>query len=264
MQRWAGLIGLVLAGLVFAPGDGHGADTLSLEQVRPRTGGQLYVQRLATLQAGQFYSRILSSAFANQWRADWQPPTHEQWQSLLAYEAAMMADRQGLSPLTIVVGDSLCLWLAPEQLSGDRLWLNQSISGETTGHMVRRLNYFATTQPNRIVVMAGVNDLKNGVDPRTVVSNLELIVQRLSMQHRQTQIVVLSILPTRLPNISAAVVGQVNQQLAIAVQRRGARFADLQPAFRDNQGQLRTDLTTDGLHLNPQGYSLLATYLAGL
>jgi lysophospholipase L1-like esterase len=127
--------------------------------------------------------------------------------------------------------------------------------------VVRRLTAFASVRPKVIYVMAGVNDLKNGADPRMVVSNLELIAQRLRMQHPQARIVVLSILPTRLPDIPPPQVRWVNQQLAIALQSRNVEFLDLQPAFMDGQGQLRVDLTTDGLHLNPQGYSLLATYL---
>lgn len=261
MQRLAPLIFLGLLSATLAVGQAYGANPAESGPMRPRTGGQLYVQRVATLEAGELYSRILPSMFVDQWQTARQQPTHEQWQRLLAQEADMMALAQGQSALTVLVGDSLCLWLPQEHLSADRLWLNQSISGETTEHMVQRLTYFAAVRPDAIYVMAGVNDLKNGVDPQVVVSNLELIVQRLKMQHPRSRIVVLSILPTRLPTIPNELVGQVNRQLAAAMGRRGADFIDLQPAFRDSQGALRMDFTTDGLHLNPQGYSLLATYL---
>lgn len=261
MKRLAPLILLGTLGLTMTANRAGGANLPGAEVVRPRTGGQLYVQRVASLRAGQFYSRIAPSTFAEQWQTTWQQPTYEQWQNLLAHEAAMLAARQGGSPLTVLVGDSLYLWLPPEGLAGDRLWLNQSISGETTAHVVRRLTYFAGVRPNVIYVMVGVNDLKNGVDPAVIVSNMELIAQRLRVQHPHTQIVVLSILPTRWPTIPQPRVRQVNQQLAIALQRRGVGFVDLQPAFGDSQGLLRADLTTDGLHLNPQGYSLLTSYL---
>ncbi|WP_225885393.1 GDSL-type esterase/lipase family protein [Leptolyngbya sp. KIOST-1] len=261
MKRWVRLTVLAMASAAMVLGYASVAIPSAAEMVRPRTGGQLYVQRLATLQAGQLYSQIPPSTFAEQWQTASQQPTHEQWQSLLAHEATIMAARQGRSPLTVLVGDSLYLWLPQDQLAGDRLWLNQSISGETTTHVVRRLTYFATVQPSNVYVMAGVNDLKNGTDPSITVSNLELIAQRLKVQHPQARIVVLSVLPTRWPTIPPAKVAQVNGQLAIALPRRGVEFVDLQPAFRDSQGLLRTDLTTDGLHLNPQGYSLLASYL---
>jgi lysophospholipase L1-like esterase len=229
--------------------------------VRPRTNGQLYVQRIATLQAGQLYSHIPPNTFFNRWQTAWQQPTYQQWQLLLQHEAAMMAARQSNRRLMVLVGDSLYLWLPQEYLAGDRLWLNQSISGETTSHLVQRLNYFARVRPDVVYIMAGVNDLKNGVDPDVIVSNMELIVQRLRVQHPQARIVVLSILPTRLPLISGRLVQQVNQQVASAVRRRGVEYMDLQSVFMDNQGLLRVDLTTDGIHLSQQGYDLLTTYL---
>ena len=229
--------------------------------VRPRTGGQLYVQRLVALRAGQLYSLIAPNTYVNQWQAASQQPTYQQWQHLLAREASMMATRQGNRSLTVLVGDSLYLWLPPEHLAPDRLWLNQSISGETTGHILRRLGYFTEVRPEVIYVMVGVNDLKNGADPQVVVSNIELIAQRLRAQHPRSRIVVLSILPTRLPPVSSSTVQWVNQRVARAIRQRGVEFVDLQPAFMDSQGLLRVELTTDGIHLSPQGYRLLIGHL---
>lgn len=111
-----------------------------------------------------------------------------------------------------------------EHLAADRLWLNQSISGETTGHVLRWLHYFAHVRTRSAYVMVGINDLKNGVDPRVVVSNVELIAQRLRVQHPHSRIVILSILPTRLPQISNTTVQWVNQNIARAVRRRGDEF----------------------------------------
>jgi lysophospholipase L1-like esterase len=241
------------------PSAGHDAE--KGDQVRPRTGGQLYVQRVAALQTGQLYSYIRPNTFLNLWQAAWQQPTYQQWQVLLAREAELMADQQGNRSLTVLVGDSLYLWLPQEHLASDRLWLNQSISGETTSHILRRLDYFANVRPGVVYVMAGVNDLKDGLDPMVVVSNVELIAQRLRVQHPQARIVVLSILPTRLPPIPTTTVQWVNQRIAHAVRRRGVEFVDLQSVFMDNQGLLKVELTTDGIHLSPQGYRLLAGHL---
>jgi lysophospholipase L1-like esterase len=36
---------------------------------------------------------------------------------------------------------------------------------------------------------------------------------------------------------------------------------DLQPAFADAEGQLKAELTTDGIHLDGAGYRLWATVL---
>jgi lysophospholipase L1-like esterase len=261
MNRRIFLLFSVALSWVFMTNQLHGLTSVARGTIRPRTSGQLYAQRVATLQAGQLYSRVTPNTFVDQWQTASHHPTHQQWQELLAQEARMMAFNQRENPLTVFVGDSLFQWLPMEYLPDDRLWLNQSVSGETTAHIVERLTYFEYVRPDAIYIMAGVNDLKNGIAPDILVSYMELIVQRLKVQHPQSRIVVLSILPTRLSTISNDLIQQVNQQIAFAIRQRGAEFVDLQPSFLDDQGQLRLDLTTDGIHLSPQGYSFLTQHL---
>lgn len=229
---------------------------------RPVTGAQLYQFRAAALQAGEIYTQVAPYQYINQWQRAFVSPTHSDWQALLAAEATAMARRQGQAPLTVMVGDSLALWLPVNELPRDQLWLNQSISGETTTHMLGRLHYFANTQPQTIHLMAGINDLKNEVPEAQVIGNLYQMMARLQQQHPQAQLVVYSILPTRLREVSSDRIQRVNQRLAALATHQGATYVDLHSIFSDSQGLLRVDLTTDGLHLSSQGYTLWQTALA--
>ncbi len=223
---------------------------------RPVTGAQLYQFRTAALQAGELYAQVAPYRYINRWQRAFVSPTHGDWQALLAAEAAAMARRQGQAPLTVMVGDSLALWLPVDELPADQLWLNQSISGETTTHMLGRLHYFADTQPQTIHLMAGINDLKAGVPEAQVVDNLYRMMTRLQQQHPQSRLVVYSILPTRLQEVSSDRIQRVNQRLAALAVHQGATYVDLYTTFSDRQGLLRLDLTTDGLHLSSRGYTL--------
>lgn len=225
-------------------------------QSRPTNGGQLYRFRQATLGAGEIFTRAQPHRYINQWQQEAESPTHQQWQQLLAREATIMAAAQGQNRLTIILGDSLALWLPSEYLPHHRFWLNQSISGETTGNMLQRLHYFANTRPDTIHLMAGINDLRNGATDGDVVHNISQMLLQLRRQHPQAKVVVHSILPTRLDNLPRDRIAQLNQYLAYVAHQRGAEFLDLQPTFADQQGQLRRELTTDGLHLSPSGYEL--------
>lgn len=225
-------------------------------QVRPSSGPQLYQFRLASLRAGELYTRAAPARYAPQWQGAVANPTHQDWQALLQREAAVMAQAQGSNRLSVVVGDSLSLWLPAEALPRDRFWLNQSISGETTAHMLRRLHYFANTRPTTIHVMAGINDLKNGASDGEVVNNLNQLLTRLRQQHPQAQIVLYSILPTRWSHLPSDRIQRINNHLAYLARQQRVVFANLQPTFADGQGHLRRDLTTDGLHLSPQGYGV--------
>ncbi|MBE9139357.1 G-D-S-L family lipolytic protein [Nodosilinea sp. LEGE 07088] len=224
--------------------------------LRPMTGSQLYEFRRATVAEGNLYTRMSPLQYLDQWQRGLDTPTSAQWQALLAAEARIVAQNQGAQSLTIILGDSLGLWLPVDGLPTNQLWLNQSISGETTAHILQRLDYFAAAQPRAIHIMAGINDLKAGVSDTQIVDNLYRMLVRLKQQHPQARLVVYSLLPTRLEALPSDRIQRVNHQLATLVARQGATFVDLYPSFSDSQGQLRPELTTDGLHLSPQGYTL--------
>ena len=225
-------------------------------QPRPTNGSQMYRFRQAALGAGQLFTRTPPQRYVNQWQGDGESPTHSQWRSLLAREAAVMAHAQGPNRLTLVIGDSLALWLPADTLPQNRFWLNQSISGETTHQIRQRLPDFAGTRPDTIHLMAGINDLRQGATDGDVVQNINQILLHLRQQHPQARVILHSILPTRLESLPRDRIALINRHLAYVANQRGADFLDLQATFTDDQGQLRRELTTDGLHLSRQGYAI--------
>ncbi|XWK90263.1 MAG: GDSL-type esterase/lipase family protein [Phormidium sp.] len=190
--------------------------------------------------------------------------TYQKWMDILQQEAKVAAEKQP-THLNILLGDSLSLWFPPDLLPTNKNWLNQGISGEVSLGLWRRLGLFDRTQPERIYLMIGINDLIRGVDDRTLLQNYRKILRRLRRVHPQSQVIVQSILPhggeeatwegrSRLIAIPITRIQQLNQQLAVIAQEEEVKFLDLYPLFTNAKGHLRADLTTDGLHLNRQGY----------
>lgn len=234
------------------------------QRLHPTSGDQLFAFRTAALQAGVMYNRASAQRYYRQWQQPSHRASYSQWRRLIALEAAVMARSQGNNRLTILLGDSLSLWLPTDQLPQDRFWLNQSLSGETTDQILARLSYFRDTRPNQIHLMAGINDLKNGASDREVISNIQQIVQHLQRQHPRAEVVVYALLPTRLSRLPSDRIRHLNHQIAHVADYHGAGFIDLQSRFTDHRGLLRQDLTTDGLHLSEQGYALWQAALTGL
>lgn len=230
--------------------------------ITPTSGSQLYLQRVAALKAGKLYTRLPSNSFESLWAkgtstgTPLQQPTHEQWKLLLEQEAKAVAKGQGSNRLAILVGDSLSMWFPSHSLPYGQLWLNQGISGENSGQILKRLSAFAKTRPNTIYVMAGTNDLRQGASDRVILDNIRQIVRRLRSNHPQAQVVVQSILPTRLSAIPNQRIYNLNQQIAAIAQQEGTGFLNLYSVFADEQGQLQQDLTTDGIHLTRRGYQV--------
>ncbi|MGA1357814.1 MAG: GDSL-type esterase/lipase family protein [Prochlorothrix sp.] len=251
--------GLNLPGLTLPPNSGQATPRFTANYQGPASGPQLYQQRRASLQAGRLYTRLPSNSFRSVWANATQQPNSAQWQLLLAAEARAVTVGQGSSPLSIVVGDSLSLWMPQETLPQNRLWLNQGISGDTTTGILQRLHFFRNARPDTIYVMAGINDLLQGASDATVVSNLERIVWQLHQDHPQAEIVLQSILPTdnRVPNSR---IRNINRQLIQIAQREGVHYLDLHPYFADDRGNLRRDFTTDGVHLTALGYGVWQSF----
>ena len=189
---------------------------------------------------------------------------YEDWLRLLAQEAKVAAEK---SPkhLAVLAGDSLSLWFPGDLLPSDHIWLNQGISGETSGGLLKRLNLFDPTQPEVIFVMIGINDLIRGLPDETLLANQREIIRYLRQTHPNSQIVVQSILPhagaaaswqgrDRLQDIPNDRIRALNRELAEIASSEQVNFLDLHPLFTNSQGDLHPNLSTDGLHLSEDGY----------
>ncbi|GAP96008.1 GDSL-type esterase/lipase family protein [Leptolyngbya sp. NIES-2104] len=190
--------------------------------------------------------------------------TYQDWVDLLGKEANAMIKKKP-DRLIVLAGDSLTLWFPQDLLPTDYNWLNQGISGETTSGLVKRLKLFDQAKPKAIFVMVGINDLLRGKSEQEVLEAQEEIINQLKKSHPKAKIVIQALLPRAKESITTANATQVealsndrifqfNRRLAGLADQAGVEFLDLQPLFSDSEGFLRSELTTDGLHLSTQGY----------
>nr|WP_242020253.1 GDSL-type esterase/lipase family protein [Nodosilinea sp. FACHB-131] len=197
---------------------------------------------------------------------------YEQWVALLAAEAEAAVAIDAPSQ-TVLLGDSLTLWFPANMLPGRRTWINQAISGEKSTGLRDRLYLLDDTSPEAVFIMVGINDLIWGGSEADLVYNVRKMVDYLHQTHPQTRVVVQSILPhggematwegrDRLVAVPPELIRTVNVQLKAVAAETGAEFLDLYPLFVNGDGYLRADLTTDGLHLNQDGYMVWRTALA--
>lgn len=197
---------------------------------------------------------------------------YQQWVALLGAEAEAAAIAN-LPRQTVLLGDSISLWFPPPLLPGRRTWLNQAISGENSGGLRNRVALLDGNQLEALFIMIGINDLIWGGSEDDLVYNLRSVVTHLQAQHPQARIVVQSILPHSGPNatwegrdrllaIPPERIVAVNDRLRQMARETGAEYLDLYPLFVNGDGYLRADLTTDGLHLNQNGYLVWRSALA--
>lgn len=197
--------------------------------------------------------------------------TYNEWLDILRLEAEAIATNPP-EHLSILMGDSISLWFPHDLLPRNTTWLNQGISGEVSAGLLRRLDFIQETDPDVIFILIGINDLVRGVSDSTLMANQQQIVQDLKSMHPDAVIVVQSILPhagtaatwegkDRLLDIPNERIQALNQQLRRVARAEKVEFLDLYSLFSNAQGNLRTDLSTDGLHLNDAGYMVWASAL---
>ncbi|WP_413174537.1 SGNH/GDSL hydrolase family protein [Anabaena azotica] len=221
------------------------------------SGSQMYYLRLASLKTGQIYTRVDDDDLQSSSKSvKQQKLSYENWKSLLAMEARAISQGQGTNRLSILVGDSLSMWFPKEKLPTGKLWLNQGISGDRSEGVLRRLSAFSTTRPEVIYLMIGINDLLRGVSDRTILINHRRIIRSLRQSHPNSQIMVQSILPVNRAQISNRRIRYINSKIALIAKQEGVYYLNINNWFADLDGNLRSDLTTDGVHLSPEGYDV--------
>ena len=198
--------------------------------------------------------------------------TYQDHVAHLGDRAKAMATRNP-EHLTVLLGDSLSLWFPGELMPGQRVWINQSISGEKTKGLLKRLNLIEKNRIEAVFLMIGINDLIWGQTDKEIIANYKEIVRKLKEQHPDTQIVVQSILPhggenstwesrDKLMALPSDRIVTMNNTLKQIAAENQVYYLDLYPIFVTGDGTLRSDLTTDGLHLNREGYLVWRSAIA--
>lgn len=127
-------------------------------------------------------------------------------------------------------------------------------------------------RPRLVVLMVGTNDLGNTVmaSPRDVACNVRDLVDLVLGNLPEARVLLWSPLPCveELDGYRAKPCGRSNDLLRMILPQereliRDARvaFLDVFDAFLDERGGTRAELYRDGLHLNDEGFALLAELL---
>ena len=150
--------------------------------------------------------------------------------------------------------------------------INRGISGDVTYGVLHRLPFILEHKPKIIFLAIGVNDIKRGASIEEVSRIYERIIKLITQTSPKTKLYVQSILPVneamlatiyaKITNEKISNVNKMLQQLAI---KNNCVYVDLHHSdLKSNDGQLKMELSTDGLHLQPLAYIIWANYLKSL
>ncbi len=177
--------------------------------------------------------------------------------------------KETASALTIAaVGDSLSAGFGveedksyPAQLEGqlqaegrDIRVINAGVSGETTSGTLARLDWVLTLKPDIVILETGANDGLRGLAPGLVRQNLRKIIEKL--QAKNITIVFAGM--RMVWNLGPAYTTDFNRIYPEIAEEKGLIFM---PFFLEGVATNRALNIEDGIHPNPQGYTIIVNNL---
>ena len=177
-----------------------------------------------------------------------------------------------IEPSIIFIGDSIIEYYPLQELLGtSKTIVNRGIRGYQTGLLLDNLDaHLYGDAVDQIVLLIGTNDIGKDVPMSQALTNLESVIQSISRDYPLSQIKLVSILPVHQgeeykqtvyirTNEKIKAWNQAYQELASTYMQ--VEYVSVFENLLDQEGQLKSDYTTDGLHLSVSGYQALSETL---
>lgn len=157
----------------------------------------------------------------------------------------------------IFLGDSIteaCEW---SELFDQPNIKNRGIAGDMTDGVLDRIDEVTASQPSKIFLMVGVNDLIM-YRPEYITNNYKKILENIRQKTPNTKIFIQSVLPVnnkiREIGIKNKDITTINHTLEEFALEFGIIYVNLHSIVSDKDGNLKADFTSDGIHLNGSAY----------
>lgn len=154
--------------------------------------------------------------------------------------------------------------------------INRGISGDYSDAILKRLDEIIFYKPLAVFFMIGVNDFfddntsRPNRTPKYVAKNILDAAKRINKGSPRTKIFIQTILPInnqqyldQKPNIEflwpsfyPSVNQQINETNKILANNGEFKIIDVHSLFLDNNSELKRSLSSDGVHLNKNGYNI--------
>lgn len=167
----------------------------------------------------------------------------------------------------VFLGDSLTEGFDLKQYFPGMRTLNRGIVADHIGvqgkrGVLQRLDVSVfDCNPSIVFLMIGVNDLADeDHDFTQLVAGYREIIQKIKNRMPDVSIVMQSCLPTRgkYQRLNPLIL-QFNEKIKKIAQEHACTYLDLHPLFGNEKGELREELTRDGVHLTKKGYDIWAS-----
>ena len=173
----------------------------------------------------------------------------------------------------VFLGDSITEGYDLSKYYGDRPIVNSGISGYKTTDILNNMDKMVYRyNPSKVFILIGINDLNLDIEIEDVILNIENIVTRIKEKRPYAEIYLESVYPINNSNdtkINHDMVGirsnedvvKVNDGLKQISKDKGITYIDIYSLLLDDSGNLKSEYTTEGLHISDEGYEVITEEL---
>ncbi|WP_282673884.1 SGNH/GDSL hydrolase family protein [Lactococcus cremoris] len=201
---------------------------------------------------------------------------------LEAFQEKLLAqyDKENLSAKkgqTLFVGSSLMeifpieKWEEEGKVKFSKYIYNRAVSDTTTAFLLKHLeSQIINLEPSKIFINIGTNDIGFEVPEAEFMSNYNEILTQIGEKLPQAQVYVMRYYPintldfgqdsdekTLFETRSNEKFQKASDKIEKLAQKHHFHFIDVNDGLSDKDGNLKKELTFDGAHLNPAGYSIV-------
>ena len=172
---------------------------------------------------------------------------------------------------TVLLGDSITdffnwyeLFYDFSKVSGQAVY-NRGISGDTTDRLLERLyDNVLSIKPRNLVILIGTNDMNRNVPHSATIENMESIIRETKKACPDVNLIIEAVYPInekmrhRSDKRSNKKIGNINNEYSRLCEKYDCVWLDFTNQLRDDKGNLKSEYTFDGLHINAQAYEVVA------
>lgn len=172
---------------------------------------------------------------------------------------------------TVLLGDSITdffnwyeLFYDFSKVSGQAVY-NRGISGDTTDRLLERLHdNVLSIKPRNLVILIGTNDMNRNVPHSVTIENMESIIRETKKACPDVNLIIEAVYPInekmrhRSDKRSNKKIGNINNEYSRLCEKYNCVWLDFTNQLRDDKGNLKSEYTFDGLHINAQAYEVVA------
>lgn len=173
---------------------------------------------------------------------------------------------------TLFVGDSITEQNPVEDLYYEFGALNRGVGGDTTEDILERFDeHVIDARPKTIVMLMGINDIAKKTPVEAIAKNVETMIMKIQESLPDTRTILLATFPINkshlinhyvLINRDNETVDELNDLYKSLALSKGIEFYNINAYLSDENGDLKSEFTTDGLHINIDAYVEIEKHLS--